>query len=96
VVRKVTARSDERSLQGRALASAERVVSGNLSKDTTFVLPPYFAKHGTVSSMNVMIGDKRRPYGVLGGQQYGTSHLSPDSATFLVGLANPFRSGQQT
>jgi two-component sensor histidine kinase/DNA-binding response OmpR family regulator len=88
VVGRVTARSDERSPQGRALISGEPVICGNLSKDGTFVLSPYYAEHGIMSSIDVIIGDKSRPYGVLEVSSTASHVFRPEDADFLAVFAN--------
>ena len=66
VVGNVVSRADETSPQGRAFITGEPSICNDLSKDDRFVLPSFYAEHGIVSTVDVVIkGSDDQPYGVL-------------------------------
>lgn len=65
VVGYVVSRADASSPQGRAFATGEPSISNDLRKDNNFVLPAFYAAHGIISTIDVIIKGGDRPYGVL-------------------------------
>ena len=55
VVGRVVSRADESSPQGRAFVTGKPVICGDLNKDATFVLPSFYAEHGIISTVDVII-----------------------------------------
>ena len=59
-------RADRSSPQGRAFATGQPSIIDDLQKDAGFDPPPFYAAHGIVSIIDVVIkGDDDRPYGIL-------------------------------
>jgi two-component sensor histidine kinase/CheY-like chemotaxis protein len=88
VIGRVVSRADESSPQGRAFITGEPVICTDLSKDATFVLPSFYADHGIISTVDVIIQRAGKPYGVLEidspvQHDYGTHDID-----FLTGFAN--------
>jgi len=66
VVGHVVSRADETSPQGRAFITGKPSICNDLRKETEFKLPGFYAEHGIVSTIDVLIkGSDDRPYGVL-------------------------------
>src|SRR5258708_6186023 len=58
--------ADASSPGGRAFVTREAVITEDLRKDHDFSLPPLYADHGIVSTVNVIIQSTgEEPYGVL-------------------------------
>ncbi len=80
--------ADETSPQGRAFVTARPVIIRDLREAHTFALPPFYAQHGIVSTVNVIIQGEGLPYGVLeigSPQQHDYDQHDID---FLTGFAN--------
>ena len=65
VVGQVVSPADESSPQGRAFVTGEPSICKNLREDKDFKLPPFYAAHGIVSTIDVVIKGDERAYGVL-------------------------------
>ena len=65
VVGRVASRADRSSPQGRAFTTGEPVICDNLNTDATFMLPSFYAEHGIISAVYVIIRKEGKPYGVL-------------------------------
>ena len=61
----VVSRADESSPQGRAFITGKPVICSDLRSDSSFVLPPFYAEHGIISTVDVIIRKEGKPYGVL-------------------------------
>jgi two-component sensor histidine kinase/ActR/RegA family two-component response regulator len=88
VVGGVVSRADESSPQGRAFSTGEPVICGDLSKDPSFVLPPFYAQHGIVSTIDVIIKREGVPYGVLEIDSPVQHDYDDHDVDFLTGFAN--------
>lgn len=85
----VVSRADESSPQGRAFITAEPSVCDDLSKDDRFVLPPFYAEHGIVSTIDVVIkGSDDQPYGVLEIDNDEQHDYDQHDIDFLTAFAN--------
>ena len=90
VIGRVVSRADASSPQGRAFTTGDPVICGDLNADATFVLPSFYAEHGIISTVDVVINKKD------GGQRYGVLEIdSPvqhdydkHDIAFLTGFAN--------
>jgi len=89
VVGHVVSRADESSPQGRAFITGEPAVCKDLRDDSEFVLPLFYAEHGIISTIDVLIkGSGDLAYGVLeidNDQQYD---YDQHDINFLTGFAN--------
>ena len=65
VIGNVVSRADESSPQGRAFITGEPVICSNVNTDLSFVLPTFYAEHGIISTIDVVIKKEGQPYGVL-------------------------------
>ena len=65
VVGHVVSRADESSPQGRAFITGNPAICEDLTKDSGFELPAFYAAHGIVSTIDVVINGGDRAYGVL-------------------------------
>jgi CheY-like chemotaxis protein len=62
----VVSRADETSPQGRAFLTQEPVICSDLAADNTFILPAFYAEHGIISTLDVIIKKKDgAPWGIL-------------------------------
>jgi two-component sensor histidine kinase/ActR/RegA family two-component response regulator len=88
VIGRVVSRANESSPQGRAFITGEPVICGDLNKDATFVLPSYYAEHGIISTVDVVIQRDGTPYGVLEVDSPVQHDYDDHDIDFLIGLAN--------
>jgi two-component sensor histidine kinase len=88
VVGHVVSRADKSSLQGRAFISGEPVICGDLRTDPSFVLPPFYAEHGIISTVDVIIRKEGQPYGVLEIDSPVQHDYGQHDIDFLTGFAN--------
>src|SRR5580704_4340761 len=65
VVGHVVSRADASSPQGRAFVTGLPSICNDLRNDHNFELPPFYAAHGIVSTIDVVIKGDDQPYGVL-------------------------------
>jgi two-component sensor histidine kinase/ActR/RegA family two-component response regulator len=89
VIGHVVSQANESSPQGRAFITGQPVICGDLTTDASFILPAFYAEHGIVSTVDVVIKKKDgKPYGVLeidNPVQHDYDHHDID---FLTGFAN--------
>ena len=88
VVGHVVSRADESSPQGRAFITGEPSICNNLRKDNQFELPPFYAAHGIVSTIDVVIKGSDQPYGVLEIDSDVPQDYDQHDVDFLTGFAN--------
>jgi two-component sensor histidine kinase len=88
VVGHVVSRADMSSPQGRAFATGEPSICNDLRSDNNFVLPPFYAAHGIVSTIDVIIKGGDRPYGVLEIDSDRQHDYDQHDIDFLTGFAN--------
>jgi signal transduction histidine kinase len=89
VVGKVVSRADMSSPQGRAFTTGEPSICDDLQKGTYFDLPPFYAAHGIVSIIDVIIkGSDDQPYGILEIDNNQQHDYDQYDVNFLTGFAN--------
>jgi two-component sensor histidine kinase/ActR/RegA family two-component response regulator len=88
VVGYAVSRADESSPQGRAFVSGAPVICDDLDKDTSFVLPAFYAEHGIISTVDVVIKKEGKPYGVLEIDSTVQHDYDKHDIDFLTGFAN--------
>jgi signal transduction histidine kinase/CheY-like chemotaxis protein len=88
VVGHVVSRADVSTPQGRAFVTSEPVICYNLGDDPIFVPPPFYAEHGIVSTVDVIIKGQGRPYGVLEIDSPEPHEYDDNDINFLTGFAN--------
>jgi PAS domain S-box-containing protein len=76
------------SQAGYTLLSSKPVIVEDLSKEKRFTGPPLLTDHGVVSGISVIIGEKERPFGVLGAHTARKRTFTQDDVYFLQGVAN--------
>jgi two-component sensor histidine kinase len=85
----VVSRADRSSPQGRAFITGRPVICSNLSKDASFLLPPFYAEHGIVATLDVVIKKKEgQPWGVLEIDNPHQHVYDQHDVNFVTGFAN--------
>jgi two-component sensor histidine kinase len=88
VIGHVVSRADVSSPQGRAFATGEPSICNDLRNDNNFALPPFYAEHGIVSTIDVIIKGGDLPYGVLEIDSDEQHDYDQHDIDFLTGFAN--------
>ena len=88
VVGNVISRADVSSPQGRAFVTGEPSICNDLRKDSQFILPSFYAEHGVVSTIDVLIKGGVQPYGVLEIDSDEQQDYGEQDINFLTGFAN--------
>ena len=89
VIGHVVSRADMSSPQGRAFSSGEPSICNDLGKDAGFDLPAFYAAHGIVSTIDVIIkGADDQPYGILEIDSDTQHDYDQYDINFLTGFAN--------
>ena len=88
VVGHVYSRADETSPQGRAFITGQPSICNDLRKDNDFELPFFYAEHGIVSTIDVLIKGDIQPYGVLEIDSDVQHDYDQHDIDFLTGFAN--------
>ncbi len=89
VIGNVVSRADVTSPQGRAFVTGEPSICNDLRDDTDFKLPSFYAEHGIISTIDVVIkGSDERPYGVLEIDNNQQHDYDQHDIDFLTGFAN--------
>lgn len=89
VVGHVVSRADISSPQGRAFVTGEPSICIDVQEDTQFELPPFYAQHDIVSTIDVLIkGASDQPWGVLEIDSDEQRDFDQHDIDFLTGFAN--------
>lgn len=88
VVGNVISQADESSTQGRAFVTGEPVILEDISKNNSYNLPTFYAQHGIVSTVDVLIKGKGGPFGVLEADCTQQHTFDKHDINFLTGFAN--------
>lgn len=88
VVGHVVSRADESSPQGRAFVTGQPSICNDLRIAGNFELPPFYAEHGIVSTIDVLIKGSDQPYGVLEIDNDEQHDYDQHDVDFLTGFAN--------
>jgi signal transduction histidine kinase len=89
VIGDVVSRADMISPQGRAFTTGKPSIIDNLQKDAGFDPPPFYAAHGIVSIIDVIIkGNDDQPYGILEIDNDQQHDYDQYDINFLTGFAN--------
>jgi two-component sensor histidine kinase len=88
VIGHVVSRADESSPQGRAFVTGEPSICNDLRKDNNFKLPAFYAAHGIISTIDVVIKGGAQPYGVLEIDNDRQHDYDQHDIDFLTGFAN--------
>ena len=89
VIGYVVSRADMSSPQGRAFTTGEPSICDDLQKGPFYGLPPFYAAHGIVSIIDVIIkGNDDQPYGILEIDNDHQHDYDQYDINFLTGFAN--------
>lgn len=92
VVGHVVSRADRSSPQGRAFVTGEPSICNDLREDTDFKLPAFYAEHGIISTIDVVIkgadAGSDLPYGVLEIDNNKQHDYDQHDVDFLTAFAN--------
>ena len=89
VIGHVVSRADMSSPQGRAFTTGEPSIIKDLQKDAGFDPPPFYAAHGIISIIDVIIkGNEDQPYGILEIDNDQQHDYDQYDINFLTGFAN--------
>ena len=85
----MVSRADVTSPQGRAFVTGKPSICNDLRDDNDFELPAFYAEHGIVSTIDVLIkGSDDQPYGVLEIDNNQQHDYDQHDIDFLTGFAN--------
>ena len=88
VVGHIASRANERTPQGRAFVTRLPSICYDLRTDNGFDLPPLYAEHGIISTIDVVIRGYDKPYGVLEIDNDVQHNYDQHDVDFLTGFAN--------
>jgi signal transduction histidine kinase len=89
VIGHVVSRADVSSPQGRAFTTGLPSICDDVQEDAYFDLPPFYAAHGIVSIIDVIIkGNDDQPYGILEIDNDKQHDYDQYDINFLTGFAN--------
>jgi signal transduction histidine kinase len=89
VIGNVVSRADMSSPQGRAFITGQPSISNDLQNAAGFDPPPFYAAHGIVSIIDVIIkGSDSQPYGILEVDNNRRCDYDQYDINFLTGFAN--------
>ena len=88
VVGHVVSRADDTSPQGRAFVTGQPAICNDLREDNDFELPAFYADHGIISTVDVVIKGNGKPYGVLEIDNDTQHDYDQHDIDFLTGFAN--------
>jgi len=88
VIGHVVSRADHSSPQGRAFITGEPSICNDLRRDNAFELPPFYAAHGIVSTIDVVIKGSDQPYGILEIDSDEQQDYDQHDVDFLTSFAN--------
>jgi signal transduction histidine kinase/CheY-like chemotaxis protein len=97
VVGDVVSRADMSSPQGRAFTTGKPSIIDDLQKEAGFDPPPFYAAHGIVSIIDVIIkGNDDQPYGILEIDNDKQHDYDQYDINFLTGFANVLAEADST
>ena len=89
VIGHVVSRADMSSPQGRAFSTGKPSIIHDLRADAGFDLPPFYAAHGIISTVDVIIkGSDEQPYGILEIDSDKQHNYDRHDVDFLTAFAN--------
>ncbi len=88
VIGHVVSRADRSSPQGRAFITGKPSICDDLREDNDFDPPPFYAAHGIVSTIDVIIKGADEPYGILEVDSDEQHDYDEHDIAFLTGFAN--------
>jgi two-component sensor histidine kinase len=88
VVGHATISANEGSAAGYALQTSEPVISENVATETRFRIPMLLTQHGVKSTVNVIVRDEDKPFGILEVDSRQLRSFTQDDVDFLQNYAN--------
>jgi two-component sensor histidine kinase len=88
VIGYVVPHPDARTPQGHAFSTGQPFICNIVEDSDKFVLPKFYAEHGVVSIIDVIIRGNDRPYGVLEIDSVEQNDYDQHDINFLTGFAN--------
>jgi two-component sensor histidine kinase len=88
VIGNVVSKADESSTQGRAFVTGKPVILEDISKNTSYALPPFYAEHGIVATADVLVKGTGEPWGILEIDSRTVRAFDQHDIDFLTGFAN--------
>jgi two-component sensor histidine kinase len=88
VIGYIVSRADATSPQGRAFVTGLPSICNDVRKDAKYDLPPFYAAHGIISTIDVLIKGNDKPYGVLEIDNNQQHDYDQHDIDFLTGFAN--------
>jgi signal transduction histidine kinase len=89
VIGHVVSRANMHSPQGRAFVTGEPLIIDDLKTEAGFDPPPFYAAHGIVSTVDVIIkGSDEQPFGILEVDSDKQHDYDEYDTNFLTGFAN--------
>ncbi len=88
VVGHVISQADESSTQGRAFVTGEPVILEDIRQNNSYNLPDFYARHGIISTVDVLIKGKSGPFGFLEADCSTQHTFDKHDINFLTGFAN--------
>jgi len=88
VIGRVKSPADRSSTQGRAFSTGDPVILTDIAKSKGYTLPAFYAEHGIVATMDVLIKGRGGPWGVLEIDSCAPRQFDGHDIDFLTGFAN--------
>jgi two-component sensor histidine kinase len=89
IVGYATSAADQSSPQGRAFATGEPQLCGNVAEANSYSLPSFYAEHGILSTVDVLVASKSGgSFGVLEVDSVSEDAFDRDDIDFLTAFAN--------
>jgi len=88
VIGHVISRADASSPQGRAFTTGQPAICDDLRKENAFELPAFYATHGVISTIDVLIKGDDLPYGVLEVDSDVQHNYDQHDVDFVTAFAN--------
>lgn len=96
VIGNVVSPADETSTQGRSFITGEPVILEDIRKNNSYNLPPFYADHGIISTVDVLIKGSNGSFGVLEADWNSQHTCDQHDIDFLTGFANVLAEAAQT
>lgn len=96
VIGRVISQADESSTQGRAFVTGKPVILEDIHKNNSYNLPEFYAQHGIVSTVDVLVKGTSGPFGVLEVDCTSQHTFDEHDINFLTGFANVVAEAAQT
>lgn len=96
VIGNVVSPADETSTQGRSFVTGEPVILQDIRVNNSYNLPSFYAEHGIISTVDVLIKSASGSFGVLEADWNSQHTFDQHDIDFLTGFANVLAEAAQT